>query len=472
MVTGNANDVIPAGETFGKRLRRLRVARGLRQRDLAGDNISASYISFLEADRREPSSRVVREISERLGCPPEYLLAPEPAAGSAPDRTAAAQLRLARAALLIGELDDAVGRYQQALDDNPGKEDVLEEVEFGLARIAELQGRYADAVVAYEGCLRSAENYPQYTHWLGATLGLIRSLARAGDGDRALAEAERTQERIDALGLAVSDVTVELSSVVAAVWCERGDHEAAGVPIAKAMGVLPQLSERRQLVAVYWNASRLAQQDGRIGHALELAARVTDADTNDYRQTFGMLRAVYGGLLIRQTPARPEQARELLEQAIADLDSAGAVADAARCRNDLIRCLIMQDEAQAAHRMAGEMAADARVPDLERIRCRLLDTTALSLLGDQDGARRACLDAQAELDALPDTAQSSRLWSQLGQVMTEIGETEAAIAAYRRAIQGLGMELPPTLLPTRPQPAKARAAERPARSGNRHGSRT
>lgn len=53
---------------FGRRLRQLRTAKGLTQRELAGDSLSVSYVSLLEAGRRTPTDGTVRVLASTLGC--------------------------------------------------------------------------------------------------------------------------------------------------------------------------------------------------------------------------------------------------------------------------------------------------------------------------------------------------------------------------------------------------------------------
>jgi transcriptional regulator with XRE-family HTH domain len=60
-------------ESFGKRLRRLRVERGLSQRDLSGPGISYAYISRLEADARRASLSAVRKLAAQLAVTPLFL---------------------------------------------------------------------------------------------------------------------------------------------------------------------------------------------------------------------------------------------------------------------------------------------------------------------------------------------------------------------------------------------------------------
>ncbi len=60
---------------IGTILRTLRVSAGLSQQELATRvGISASFLSLLEADRREPTMRVLRDIGSALGIPSEVLI--------------------------------------------------------------------------------------------------------------------------------------------------------------------------------------------------------------------------------------------------------------------------------------------------------------------------------------------------------------------------------------------------------------
>ena len=61
--------------TIGRAIRTLRTASGLRQKELA-DRVSVdpTYISHLEADRREPSLALLRAISRALDIPPGLIL--------------------------------------------------------------------------------------------------------------------------------------------------------------------------------------------------------------------------------------------------------------------------------------------------------------------------------------------------------------------------------------------------------------
>jgi transcriptional regulator with XRE-family HTH domain len=67
-------------EGIGARLKRLRLERGLSQRDLSSPGISYAYISRIEAGARTPSVKALRQIAGKLGVTVEHLETGEPTA--------------------------------------------------------------------------------------------------------------------------------------------------------------------------------------------------------------------------------------------------------------------------------------------------------------------------------------------------------------------------------------------------------
>jgi transcriptional regulator with XRE-family HTH domain len=77
-------------ESVGERLKRLRVERGLSQRQLSAPGISYAYISRIEAGARRPSVKALRMLAAKLGVTAQYL-----ETGSQLDDAEARELRLA-----------------------------------------------------------------------------------------------------------------------------------------------------------------------------------------------------------------------------------------------------------------------------------------------------------------------------------------------------------------------------------------
>ncbi|GGE54976.1 hypothetical protein GCM10011391_37410 [Pullulanibacillus camelliae] len=59
--------------SFGKKLRELRLERGLSQADLSGPGVSRSLVSQLERDRIRPTAQSLQTLSEKLGVSYDFL---------------------------------------------------------------------------------------------------------------------------------------------------------------------------------------------------------------------------------------------------------------------------------------------------------------------------------------------------------------------------------------------------------------
>src|SRR2546428_4394685 len=60
-------------EPIGIRLKRLRLERGLSQRELSSPGVSYAYISRIEAGARTPSVKALRKLSPKLGVSVAHL---------------------------------------------------------------------------------------------------------------------------------------------------------------------------------------------------------------------------------------------------------------------------------------------------------------------------------------------------------------------------------------------------------------
>jgi|SRR5436190_1197993 len=59
--------------TIGERIRQRRLELGLSQRDLAVPGVSYAYVSRIEANSRQPSTKTLRKLAPRLGVSVHWL---------------------------------------------------------------------------------------------------------------------------------------------------------------------------------------------------------------------------------------------------------------------------------------------------------------------------------------------------------------------------------------------------------------
>jgi transcriptional regulator with XRE-family HTH domain len=69
--------------TLGCAIKLIRTAKGVKQRDLAGElNVSANYLSLLESGKREPSISLLRSLAKELEVPMAMFFLWQDAQGS------------------------------------------------------------------------------------------------------------------------------------------------------------------------------------------------------------------------------------------------------------------------------------------------------------------------------------------------------------------------------------------------------
>src|SRR5450755_3059074 len=128
---------------FGERLRTLRREAGLSQGDLAGEGLSASYISLLEAGKRSPSSEVLQQLAVRLSCSTTQLLEGKP---SERDQRIELEIAYARLAVEHGESVDARSRLERLLGEDGIPVRIRDEITFLLGKACERSGDLEAAV--------------------------------------------------------------------------------------------------------------------------------------------------------------------------------------------------------------------------------------------------------------------------------------------------------------------------------------
>ncbi len=154
--------MLPTQPAFGRRVRDLRRRAGMSQAELAGPELSASYVSLLENGKRVPSPEVVAEIAKRLRVAPRSLLGEDaglPAPGTGPLTSDGGSTAGTGRTDLVGLLfragrDEEEGASKRAAEqltafldehgDGPHR-DLLWEVRWSLARIHGGSGRVEES---------------------------------------------------------------------------------------------------------------------------------------------------------------------------------------------------------------------------------------------------------------------------------------------------------------------------------------
>jgi tetratricopeptide (TPR) repeat protein len=443
----------PSAETFGQRLRRLRLAAGLSQIELAGDQLHPSYVSLLESGKRTPTTDVVAVLAARLRTTPDYLLDGERASVSARVSLAATYAELA---LRNGEAPDALDQAEQALGEDQLRADLRTRLRTIRAQALEGVGRLREAAQEFEALADDAAVSGRWSDHLERMVDLSRCYQDAGDVTYALELGVRTLARVGELGLGGSDMHARLAATVVGGYYLRDDLTKAAAVAEQALAELDRGSPRAR-GSILWNASLVAQADGRIEDALPLAeqALALFADGDDAR-AIARLRVAYGWLLLRDSPPRPEQARSVLSQALESLHDVGSAADLSSCERELAVAALQLGEAEEAlDHVERATRALGDEPTLAHADTQLIRGRVLLALRRRAQAVKEYRRAGATLGSLDLSRQAASAWRELADAFTGLGLFEDAALAYQQALSEAGVPAAPSVPAALPQRRRA-----------------
>ncbi|WP_399895465.1 helix-turn-helix domain-containing protein [Streptomyces sp. BBFR51] len=427
------------GEGTGRRLRELRRARGLKQQDLASDDVSVSYISLIESGKRTPSAAVVALLAERLGCTTGYLLT-----GQDDTRTRELELKTAFADLSLhnGAHGEALQAFSEALASAP----VLPAATVRLARLGqalalERLGRLEAAVQAFTLLYEDPECVAGSAEWSRLATALCRCHQALGDQVLSVEIGERALRRLDRLGLEATDDHIQLGAVLVGCYRARGDLAKARLLADRLLRVADDHGGRTAQRETYWNAALVAQSQGRTDEALALAdrARALLAESDHVRH-HALLSGVYGRLLLRSDPGHPERARQLLEQSHARLVDVGTPVEQASAQTGLaLACLRLDLAAEAEEHASRALALLRDEPRPESVEARAVLAQAQFTAGGSGQAQETLRAAAEQLRQLPPARSSAAVWRRIADIWQQHGYVAEATAAYQQALNDAGL---------------------------------
>jgi tetratricopeptide (TPR) repeat protein len=408
----------------------------LSQDDLSGPGLSASYVSLIEAGKRNPTVRAVQLLAERLGTSPRYLTE-----GVEDDaaREQRLQLHYAELALRSGEAVEAQHVFVE-VSERACDPEIRQAAAWGLARSYELQGQLETAIAAYErireGGLPGGDDRA-----LELLIALIRCYREAGALGRSIDIGETALDELLRQGLLGTDLEVQLACTLSTAYYERGDLARARYLMTEAIARAERSGSPRARGSAYWNASIYAQEAGRLDEALRHAQRAVAlfGEADDLRN-LGRLHIAQAGLLLRSDPPQLEVALELLDRAANQLEESGSPIDLAYCETESARAHLLLGRPHEAIEIATR-ALD-RVgpqPRLERVRAKSVLVQAQLAAGRTASALRGVSNLFDELTPFGLVRNTAELWREFADVLQSVGETDQALLAYRNATAAAGI---------------------------------
>ena len=422
-------DLSPAaGETIGQRLKRLRLERGLSQRELAAPGVSYAYISRIEAGTRQPSVKALRRLAAKLGVTADYL-----ETGSDLDPASARELKLADLELQVrlreGGDAEAPLRELVAEADGAGDRATALRARVALATLVQERGSFDEAVKLFEAALEDQPFDPvSHVDLYGQ---LVRAYAGAGKLRTAVVLLERC---VEAVGDG-RDVALEARYAVLLSYAltDLGDTAAAESVVQRALERVEDTGDPYMRIRLYWSMARLAHSEGRAGVALA-NARKAIALLQATEDTMHLARAHLLAAGIMLSREDPDGAQHHLDNAETLFGLSAEAVDTLEIK--IRRSKIARLRGQAGEAVALAQEALAIIPEdaaLDRGTAYGALADALSLSGDVDGADGAYRQAVDLLEAgnrCRDAANVCRAWA---LTLREQGRAQEALDVLDRA---------------------------------------
>lgn len=478
---------MPGPGNVGERVRNLRLTRRLSQAQLAGHDLSDSYISLIESGKRTPTPTVLRMLAERLGCTPEYL-----AEGVEPEQRAHLEVRERHAhlALLGGDPGTAESGFDEVIarSDDP---DLTSRARWGRARALEELGRADQAIALFEELREQAERDPGRASWLPPVIALARCYHTVGDLGQAIALGERAMDRLGKLGLTAGQEYTEAGRILLLAYVDRSDPARAHELGRRLLH--PEGSADRESASVhYQRASMRALEEGTIGDSLyfadqALAAR-TDATPVQARARLDLAaaKALLRGVMPFSEPApssaadvvspgagvpgiekpRAEGTRQAAKEALELLEGTNALEGAEATESTIAkaRALVLVGELDEAiaeleqfldtgmalappekgNTLTPHPGNDLAARTQKTVLARLVLARARVAQGDSAAAQVVLRAASEQLRTLPAGRPAAHLLRELGELFELVQDGESAAAAYRQALEAAGLHAAPS----------------------------
>lgn len=422
--------------TFGDRLRATRLAAGLSQAELAGEGLSASYVSLLESGKRSPSSEVAHLLAERLGCSVSNLTYGEP---SEREERISLELAFARLAVEHGESLEARRRLELLLRDDGLSQRIRDEINHQLGIACDRSGDLRSAIQIFLPLFERA--CKGETHLLVNVLGLslCGCYQDAGDISRAIEVGEAALSAARAQGLGGTDEYFRLAATAMAAYMVRGDWAHARIWAEELLGEAESESRQAGQGALYWNLGTLAVREGDVPRALQMfdqaLGRLSELDnTRDYAR----LRYTVAMAVLTSDPPQAARAMDLLQRCAEDVRDLCSRDEQVSWKNAMALALLHHGDVAGAEmyaRNACDMSAVSRAVHAE----------ALMSLGDIEKARgnqeQAFQRWRSAFETLSGTTSSRSMalrWRSLAERLAS-DDPQMAAAAFRKALDGAGV---------------------------------
>ena len=419
---------------LGRRMRRLRLARGMTQKELADPNYSYAYVSTIEAGRRTPSREAVEHFASRLGVSPEELLTGRPA-----DLGARLELRLQEAIVAMsgGEMDESSQAFASIAKEarRSGLHRIQAKAEGALGLWCERHSQPEEGLAHHQTAEDLLSGEPP-VEWVDAIAGKARCLEALGDLRYAIFLLESLLDRLEREQLRDPDALSRLHASLVFAYLEAGLLRKAAESGEELLALGPHLQDPVRVAQMHMNVARLFLEEGRIEDAQRSLRRADEV----YRQRDLKTESAGAHLALGYVASRDgdlANARIELLDAVAIFEETANEPDLIRALNELARVERLEGAIGAARALLERSIALTGSSDAPILAWahRELGTTYAD--DDPTIAEKHFRTAIDLFERSEQPIEIAITYRALGDVLQARGEHEAASDAYRTGIMSL-----------------------------------
>lgn len=423
---------------LGRRIRIARVAAGMTQAQVAAGEVTAAYLSRIEDGQRRPEAGLLERMAGRMNVSLRQLLT-----GVSDERLREIELKVdhAELALTSGDAKNALAQSQAILDEFS---DIEPELRTAVLRVQagalEALGDLNRAIVLLEEL--TADPTPD-AHWLRALIALSRCYRDSGDFNKAIAVGDQADSIISELGIEGLTEAIQLTVTVAAAHHRLGNMDEAMRVCLRALDAAEKHNSPIAKASAYWNASTIeAATRGATPAAVDMAKKALALfELGEDNRNLAKVRAQVATLQLAQDPPDGAAALQTLERAEDELRWSGA---------SVWELALVHITRGRAHLLLGENVAALEALDrgLElapddapflRASADVIKGQVAASENRLDDARTAYRAAIYSLSAAGADRGAAQLWFELADLLTEVGDTEGALQAFRSAGASTGL---------------------------------
>jgi transcriptional regulator with XRE-family HTH domain len=426
--------------SLGGRVRQLRREKGYSQGALAEDLVDASYISMIEAGRREPQPEVLEQLAGRLDTSAYFLQTGQQLHDLQEDQLG---LQFAEIALTHGDADEAYSGFAELADRRNSQIGLA--ARWGLARAEELRSNYRAAADLLESLIAPARSgEPGAPALLPVHMARCRLEQLAGDLTRSIEVGEQALAEISGTAEYGTEDEIKLASTLVAAFWSRGDLLSAQHLADQVISRADRLGNRNAQGSAYWNASLVAEARGDMPLALSQAERTLAllSEASEDAVLAGM-RVTYAWLLLRCSPPRLGEAESQLEKAhLVLLDTDGRGSDLQNCQTEMARAALMRGDPDEALRLAEHAVSLDLGPGTASKDAQVVHGLVLLQLGQADEGSALVSAAAGRLELAGARRDAAQAWRELAEAFLQSGRADDAIGALERSTDCAGVHPP------------------------------